>query len=67
MSVACPRPVTNQLLDCLPHNEQNRVLEQCEMVELEFGSILTSCDARYAIARYFSAHSNTTFMCCSPS
>ena len=44
MSVACPRPVTNQLLDCLPHNEQNRVLEQCEMVELEFGSILCERD-----------------------
>ncbi|MFO7704904.1 MAG: Crp/Fnr family transcriptional regulator [Halopseudomonas sp.] len=37
-----PTPMTNQLLDSLPHKDQHRVLEQCETVELEFGSTL--CD-----------------------
>jgi CRP-like cAMP-binding protein len=44
MSVAIPTPLTNQLLDCLPREEQNRFLDQCETVQLEFGIILCERD-----------------------
>ncbi|OLO02871.1 Crp/Fnr family transcriptional regulator [Salinicola socius] len=44
MSVAPPTSMTNQLLDCLPDNERSSVVEQCEAVELAFGSVLCESD-----------------------
>ncbi|MFB9874604.1 Crp/Fnr family transcriptional regulator [Vreelandella sulfidaeris] len=41
MSFASPLIITNQLLDCLPCTVKSKVLEQCEEVDLEFGSILS--------------------------
>ncbi|OLO09751.1 Crp/Fnr family transcriptional regulator [Salinicola sp. MH3R3-1] len=49
MSVAPPTSITNHLLGCLPNNERSSVLEQCEAVELAFGSVLceSDCSFRY--------------------
>lgn len=48
MSAATPIPVVNRLIEALPDEERNRLLERCESVELPFGAILCEPDAPYA-------------------
>jgi CRP-like cAMP-binding protein len=47
MLTAQPPPVSNLLLDGLPRKERNRILQDCEPVELVFGKILCEADQPY--------------------
>jgi len=46
VSALTPEPVTNRLLETLPHKARNRILERCEPVSLTFGTILCEPDQR---------------------
>lgn len=47
MSVAILLPVNNSLIESLPRQERNRILDFCEPVELRFGAVLCEAGAAY--------------------
>lgn len=51
MANAAVLPVTNNLIDGLPHKERNRTLKLCEPVDMVFGSIL--CEPNQTFAQVY--------------